>query len=186
VPPPVEPPPVEPDPLLPDPLPLVRELEDEGMEEELLLEDELVPGMSEEAVSRTWSTTRLITLRQRALLAAAAAPAAAPAAAAIAVRRVRVFAAFFPLAERFFEGALLRAAAFLAGRRLALAFFAGLREADLRDADLRAGADFFFELFLLDERLLELLFFDDFFEDFFEPFFDAIGSLLFNVSVGGP
>jgi hypothetical protein len=54
--------------------------------------------MIEEAVSFTCSTTRLMTLRARGI---AAAPAAAPAAAATATRRVRVFAAFLPAAERF-------------------------------------------------------------------------------------
>lgn len=168
----------------------MRELDEEGVDdegvEEELLELELLPGLSEEAVSRTCSTTRLITLRPRALFAATAAPAAAPAAAAaIAVlrvtRRLRVDAPFFAAFERFFAGVLfLRGAAFLAaGRRFAPDFFfaAALR------GDLRAEADFFFELFLLEGRFFELLFFDDFFddffEDFFEPFFDAIGSLLF-------
>lgn len=165
----------------------MRELDEEGVDdegvEEELLEVEL-PGLIDDAVSRTCSTTRLITLRPRALFAATAAPAAAPAAAAaIAVlrvtRRLRVDAPFLAAFERFFAGVLfLRGAAFFAaGRRFAPDFFAALRGA------LRAGADFFFELFLLEGRFFELLFFDDFFddffEDFFEPFFDAIGSLLF-------
>lgn len=165
----------------------MRELDEDGVEEEGVEGEELLelelPGLIDDAVSRTCSTTRLITLRPRALLAATAAPAAAPAAAAaIAVlrvtRRLRVDAPFFAAFERFFAGVLfLRGAAFLAAGRRFADFFAALRGA------LRAGADFFFELFLLEGRFFELLFFDDFFddffEDFFEPFFDAIGSLLF-------
>ena len=126
--------------------------------------DEERPGIMPEteppmlvAVSLTWSTTRLITLRAGALRATTAAPAAAaPAAAPTAARRT-IFFVF-----RFRADALpaLRAAA----ERFA--------------EDAPRFLELFFELFLLDlrlddERLLDERFFDDrFFEDFFEDFED--------------
>jgi hypothetical protein len=143
--------------------------------------------MIEEAVSFTCSTTRLMTLRARGI---AAAPAAAPAAAATATRRVRVFAAFLPAAERFGDFRALDAFFAAPARRADPEerffedFFDDLAELPRDDEDL--FFELFFELFrepLLELLLLELRFFEDFledfFEDFFEPFFDAIGSLLF-------
>ena len=139
---------------------------------ELLLVEEL-PGMIDDAVSFTCSTTRLMTLRARGI---AAAPAAAPAAAATAMRRLRVLAAFLP--------ALARLVALLPPARRAEPverFFDEDFREDLRELP-RDDDDLFFELFF--ELLLELRFFEDFFEDFFEPFFDAMGSLLFKASLG--
>lgn len=191
LPPPVVPPPVD---------PLVVPLE--------VVELLLLPGISDDAVSRTCSTTRLITLRPRSLRATAAAPAAAPAAAATAVRRVRVFAALRPAALRagdlreaeppddFLLPPELRRALlddFLPALRVPAERFAAafvprplpeerFFDEDLRDEDeplLREEDDLFFELFF-DELLLEPRLAEDFFEPFFEPFFDAIGSLLFN------
>jgi hypothetical protein len=126
-------------------------------------DDEPPPGSieptdvaTEPAVSRTCSTTRLITLRAG-REAAAAALAAAPVAAAAMTRRRRLAAA---LAVRFL-GAARRADAF---------FFDALREEALRE-ELR-----FFELFLLPPRFFE----DFFFEDLLERFFAAMGLISFS------
>lgn len=169
---------------LPLPLPLVPLLE-------LLLPGSMDP--MDVARSRTWSTTRLMTLRVAGLAlraaATAATPAAAPAPAAIMVLVMRLRLPFFAAARR--DGVLRRALAFFPLFRAEAALFVLFFEPPrFFDEALR-----FFELLLLEDRffdaerfLLELRdrFFDAFFEERRELFLDAaMFCLLLKVRCGG-
>ena len=174
-------------PLLELPLPL------EPLPDVLLLPGSIDP--MDVARSRTWSTTRLMTLRVAGLApraaATAATPAAAPVPAAIMVLVMRLRSPFFAAARR--DGVLRRALAFFPLFRAEPALFVELFFEPPRffDPALR-----FFELLLLEERffdeerfLLDELrerFFDAFFEERRELFLDAaMLCLLLNVRCGG-
>jgi hypothetical protein len=129
--------------------------------------------MSDEAVSFTCSTTRLITLRAPfAAVAATVAPAAAPAAAATTVLRRRVAAALRPAVERDFDDELFADAR---------PFDDELLDAVRLLAPARALLERFAAAFFPPrERFAEVIarfalparFFEDVFEDVFEDFFD--------------
>ena len=175
---------------LPIPLPLLEPLPELPLVPllELLLPGSMDP--MEVARSRTWSTTRLMTLRVAGLAlraaATAATPAAAPAPAAIMVFVMRFRLPFLAAARR--DGVLRRALAFFPLFR-AEAFF------ELFEALRFFAAGRRLELLLLEERffdaerfLLELRarFFDAFFEERRELFLDAaMFCLLLNVRCGG-